>query len=133
MICWANPGSLIFPLKPENLTVSFYYVSFTVLPEICPLCLQCLDCKLLLHRAEMAKWKLTEKKKKSFSCQSRNMVLLQYFTISKIMRCKMPELVTEPRNNAAIKSSASGLVPLGTSYLNICTLKLNFRRSSDIP
>lgn len=80
----------MFPLKPENLTVSFYYVSFTVLPKICPLCLQCLDCKLLLH---------------FMSIRELNMVLLQYFTISKIMRCKMPELVTEPRNNAAIKSS----------------------------
>lgn len=37
----------------------------------------------------------------------------------------MPDLGNEPKFNAVMKSSASRLVPLGTSNLSLCTFKLN--------
>lgn len=52
------------PLKFENLTVSiYYYVSFIILPKICPLCLGWLDSMLLLNQVG---WKSVKWEKKTF-------------------------------------------------------------------
>lgn len=132
-LCFPILRSFICPLKFEQGAVSFdYYISFISLPRIFPLCLGMLDCMLVLNYLG---WKSVKWQRKAFCVNTVSdlQLFLQYFTVTKIMRCKMPELETEPKFNAVMKSSASRLVPLGTSNLSLCTFKLNVWRTSGTP
>jgi len=66
-----------------------------------------------------------DKKKHFVSMKELSMLLLQYYTVFKIIKSKMPGLETESKFNAARKSSASRPVPLHKSRLSLCAFKLN--------
>lgn len=133
LLCFPSLRSFTSPLKFEHCAASiYYYISFIILPKICPFCLGMLDCMLVLNQLG---WKSVKWLRKAFCINAGAdlQLFLHYFTIAKIMRYKMPGLETEPKFNAVMKSSASRLVPLGTSIWAFVLLSWTYEEHQGLP